>query len=126
MEYVWYDRKAPAMLTAAITLRVGSWDVGYVERDWTTHAPRGQQQVAYITLPGLPQVQGYYGTVKEAKEAVEKAATWWFYHLENREEPKQVKRVSRTRSQPESARVRRTRAVQEGPVSRVRRARRAQ
>lgn len=127
MDYEWYEYQHSIMLTSRLTLKVGSWDVGYVEKDWTTHAPRGCTQVAYTLLPGLPQVQGHYGTVREAKEAVETAATWWFYHLENREEPKQeVKRISRTRPQPESVRVRRTRAVQEEPVSRVRRAPRAQ
>lgn len=126
LPFEWYWYKTAIMLSPRLTLRLNKWDIGFIGHDYSAYAVRGLKQVAYIMLPGLPQTQGSYGTVDEAKEAVEKAATWWFYHAEYRvEEAQQVKRISRTRSRQEPVRVRRTRAVQEEPVSRVRRSPRA-
>lgn len=125
LEFEWYDKHKWPMLTPRPTLKLGMWEVGYVEKDYTTAAMRGKREMACLLLPGLPSIQGHFATVGSAKEAVEVAVTWWIYHLKDREERAPVKRVSRTRQREEPVRVRRTRSIEEEPVARVRRAPRA-
>lgn len=110
------------------TLKVGRWEVGYIEYDFTSMAPRGKRHMVICKLPGMQDRQGYYSTEREAKEALEQLVTYWLYFFcygEKAEEPKQpVRRVSRTRSveQDTPARLRRSRPAP-SPVARVRRSR---
>jgi hypothetical protein len=112
LSWEWYERPRYPMPDTQTTLRMGKWDLGFVGYDWTTAAPRGCRHVAYISLPGIKQEQGHYGSVRQAKEVVERVVRYWFYHLilRGNVEEQHVKRVRRARAEEQHVvRVRRTR-----------------
>lgn len=123
----WYAKSHKYTIRPKMTLKVGKWDVGYIDYDFTSLAPRGKRHMAICTLPGMERMQGYCSTEKEAKEMLEKVVTYWFYYFCYGEQPQvaPVGRVSRTRKVEEDSspsRVRRSRPAP-SPVARHRRSR---
>lgn len=100
LAWEWYDKPRYPMHDTEPTLRMGKWNLGFVGYDWTSTAPRGNRHVGYVNLPGIKTELGHFGTVKEAKQAVQNAVHYWFYHLivRGNADTTPVRRVTRVRA----------------------------
>lgn len=62
---------------------LGKWRIGKV--DWISRSQGDvEHEGAFIYLPGLKELQGYFSTKEEAKRRVETVALYWMKNLMTR------------------------------------------
>ena len=80
LQFRWENNKSQWAASTDMVLYVGKWPIGKVMRTATARVG-GNNQGAFMKLPGVKDLLGHYKTQEEAQMRVEAVAKYWFTNL---------------------------------------------